>query len=139
MVLYAGVGTQYVAPPVPWQPAPNTRTEFVGVETRLGNIDFVAGVATFTIVSRYLIYRTNYRTNYRTITYSIVSRVATAVNRTYQLEFGNIRSQFTTVIPTFLVLEVRTFTLTETAGVAQSPSPSPTQTPQMLRLAPSSL
>lgn len=109
----------------------STRTEFMGVETRLGDVNLSAGVATISLISRYLVYRTNYRTNYRTVTYSIVSQIATAVYRTYELEYGNIKSQIITVIPTQLVLDVKTYTITGGGGKEGSqPEPVPAPAPK---------
>lgn len=98
----------------------STRTEFAGVETRLGEVDLSRAIAYITYVSKYIIYRTTTKTTYNTVTYEIVSRVITAISRVYNLEHGNIKTQISTVIPTYIVAEVRTETKqgakTETGG-----------------------
>lgn len=99
----------------------STRTELLAVETRLGPVDLSANVATVYIVSRYLIHRTVYRTVYRTVTYSILSRFITAIRRTHVLEYGNLRTEFVTVIPTRILAEVSTFTITEETAPQQTP------------------
>lgn len=102
-------------------------TELLAVETRLGPVDLQANIATVYIVSRYLIHRTVYRTAYRTVTYSVLSKFITAIRRTHVLEYGNLRTEFITVIPTRILAEVSTFTITQPEEVA------PQQTPQQER------
>lgn len=111
----------------------STRTELVGVETLLGNIDVARALATIIVQSRYNIYRTTYRTIYRTITYSIVSEKITEIIRTYTLAYGNIRTVIVSRTPTEILLRVYTLTIDEqgarNTGRTPTPTPQPTPTP----------
>ncbi|MEM0458974.1 MAG: hypothetical protein QXZ31_03825 [Thermofilaceae archaeon] len=108
---------------------PSARTELVSIETVLGSVDFSRLVAYITLLSRYRIYQTVTSTIYRTVTYSIVSQLITAILRTYYLTFGDMQSQWYSVIPTQILVTVYTVTMAEAQAPAGAGAPTPTPTP----------
>lgn len=110
----------------------SARTELVNIETVVGSVDFDKLIAYITLLSRYRIYQTTTSTAYRTVTYSIVSQLITAISRTHYLTFGNIQSQWYSVIPTQILVTVYTLTVPGTPAQTQAgtPTPTPTATPR---------
>lgn len=105
----------------------SVRTELAGIQTVLGDVDLDRAVATFTILSRFKVFKTSYNTQYNTVTQRIVSRVVTAVLRTYTLRYGDVNTRFVTRIPTNLLVTVYTVVEGEVGKEkAATPSGQPT-------------